>query len=137
VAGNIELMGAIARAILNAISDENELVGVNWTEFTLIIGFDSDGDIDETYGYAYGPGGASSAFSVTPRLIRPEANAYRERLRLEGDKGMIKMLFQFNRDTRRVNADLEYENPKRWQVTPANIDRIVEELRPNLGTPQE
>ena len=47
------------------------------------------------------------------------------------------MLLQFNRVTRNVNADFEYENPKRWQVTPKNIDKIVEELRPNLGTPQE
>ena len=123
---------------MTRLRDENELDGVDWSEFTLIIGFDSDGDIDETYGYAYGPDGKSNAFSVAgPRLIRPEANAYRERLRLEGDKGIIKLLFQFNRNTRRVNADFEYENPKRWQVTPANIDKIVEELRPNLGTPQE
>jgi hypothetical protein len=60
-------------------------------------------------------------------------NAYREWLRQEGDRGIIKMLFQFNRVTRKVNADFEYDNPSRWLVTPKNLDRMIEELRPKLG----
>ena len=65
--------------------------------------------------------------------IEREVRRYREWLRPQADKGFIKMLFQFNRDTRRANADFEYDDPRRWQVTPANIDTITETLRPSLG----
>jgi hypothetical protein len=130
---NLEKLGSIAREIINT----GELDEFKWDEFSLVLSFDDEGDVNGTYGYAYLANGDWEAFAVDADAVDPSAKAYREWLRLEGDKGMIKMLFQFNRDTRRVNADFEYENPKRWQVTPANIDKIVEELRPNLGTPQE
>jgi hypothetical protein len=133
VSDNLELMGRIARSIL----DSGELNAFDWREFTLVISFDDEGDVNGTYGYAYLSDGEWEAIAVDPDAVDPSAKTYREWLRNEGDKGMIKMLFQFNRNTRRVKADFEYENPKRWQVTPANIDKIVEELRPNLGTPQE
>ena len=45
---------------------------------------------------------------------------------------MKKMLFQFNRDTNRVHADFEYEDDSRWAISPANIDTIILELKPNL-----
>ena len=129
----MELLGHIAKSIIGT----GELEALNWSEFTLVMSFDDDGDVNGTYGYAYLSNGDWEAFAVDADAVDPSAKAYREWLTIDGDKGMIKMLFQFNRNTRRVNADFEYENPKRWQVTPANIDKIVEELRPNLGTPQE
>jgi hypothetical protein len=125
---NMELMGQIAKSII----ESGELDSFDWREFSLVIGFDEEGDANETYGYAYLDGANWEAISVFPRVVRPSATAYREWLRGEGERGMIKMLFQFNRVTRKVNADFEYDNPRRWQVTPKNIDKIVEELRPNL-----
>ncbi|HTF66439.1 MAG TPA: hypothetical protein VK638_27525 [Edaphobacter sp.] len=60
-------------------------------------------------------------------------STYWEWLRQDGDKGFRKILFQFNRVSRKVNADFEYEDPERWQVTPRNVDDIIPQLRPNLG----
>ncbi|MBO0664587.1 hypothetical protein LQ948_18730 [Jiella sp. MQZ9-1] len=120
--------------VVREIIASGELDGFNWSEFSLVVGYDKDGDVDQTYGYAYASDGAWRAFAVTPRLVRPSLNRYRERLRQEGDTGIIKLLFQFNRDTGRFNSDFEYENAARWQVTPANIDTIVQDLQPNLGS---
>ncbi|QND51889.1 hypothetical protein HB779_08215 [Phyllobacterium sp. 628] len=126
---NIELLEDIARATFSSDS----LKELNWNEVSVVFEVNPDGKVDGTYGYAYDIDNKATAISVRPRDVRPAVSAYREWLRLEGDKGFIKMLFQFNRKSRKVNALFEFEDPTRWQVTPKNIDTIVEELRPNLG----
>jgi hypothetical protein len=127
---NMDLMGAIAREIVNC----GELRNIDWVEVSAIFSIDSDGDVDESYGYAYDANGKAHAATFLYDGVEREVKAYREWLHQPGDKGFIKMLFQFNRETRRVNADFEYEDPLRWQVTPKNLDKIVEELRPKLGS---
>lgn len=126
---NTELMGEIARVLVS----HQKMAGIDWTELTVVFTFDDDGDVNSSYGYAYDAKGDWTAISFRPRDVRPQVNAYREWLRQEGDKGFIKMLFQFNRVTRKVNADFEYDDPSRWQVTPKNVDQMIQELRPNLG----
>lgn len=129
VSENMQHMEAIAHEIANC----NELDGIEWVEVSAIFAFDDEGDANESYGYAYDRDGKAHAVTFLYNPIEREVNRYREWLRLEGDKGFIKMLFQFNRETRKVNADFEYDNPTRWQVTPKNIDVIPKELRPDLG----
>ncbi len=109
-----------------------KLDGDKWDEFTIVFEFDDEGEVNGSYGYSYERAVEANAFAVDPDDVSPQVNVYCEFMRIKGDKGMIKMLFQFNRVTRKVNADFEYENPSRWKVTPKNIDTIVEELRPNL-----
>ncbi|MEZ0472783.1 hypothetical protein [Luteimonas salinilitoris] len=128
---SLEYMSEIARVVAQG-EDLQELA---WDEVIIVFGFDEDGSVNETYGYAYEQGGPSHPFALRPRYVRPAVDAYREWLRLERDKGMIKMLFQFNRRSLKVQADFEYDDPSRWKVTPNNIDTIVEELRPRLGDP--
>lgn len=129
VSENMELMGVIAREIGNC----GELDGVDWVEVSAIFGFDADGDVNESYGYAYDRSGKPHAAAFLYDPVERAVKRYREWLRLKTDKGMIKMLFQLDRQTHKVNADFEYDNPTRWQVTPKNIDAITEELRPKLG----
>jgi hypothetical protein len=125
----MEMMGVIAREIANS----QELDGIDWVEITAIFGFDEDGEVNNSYGYAYDNAGKPHPVAFLYDEVEREVNAYREWLRQEGDKGIIKMLFQFNRMTGKVNADFEYDDASQWQVTPKNLDSIVEELRPNLG----
>lgn len=125
---NLCMMGEIVNAILTT----GELDGDKWDEFTIVFEFDDEGEVNGSYGYSYERAVEANAFAVDPDDVSPQVNVYCEFMRIKGDKGMIKMLFQFNRVTRKVNADFEYENPSRWKVTPKNIDTIVEELRPNL-----
>jgi len=39
-------------------------------------------------------------------------------------------LLQINRQSMKVNIQFEYDNPQRWSVTPANLEQMVETLRP-------
>ncbi len=126
---NMELMGNIARGIF----DDSSLQGVEWDELSVVFSFEDDGFCSGNFGYAYTKHGKETAFAVDSMEVEKVAESYREWLRQEGDKGFIKMLFQFNRVTRKVNADFEYDDPSRWQVTPKNLDRMIEELRPDLG----
>lgn len=126
---NMEYMGAIAKAIFNS----QEMQRLDWTQASIVFEVDDDGYLTGTYGYAYGASGKPNAVAPDIDDVEAPVLAYREWLLQEGDKGFIKLLFQFDRANSKVNADFEYENPARWNVTPANIDRIMDELAPKLG----
>jgi hypothetical protein len=130
VSENMELMGAIAREIVNS----GELDGIDWVEVAAVFSLDSQGDVNESYGYAYDAQGQAHAAAFLMGPVEREVRAYSEWLRQKDGKGIIKMLFQFNRQTRRVNADFEYNDPLRWQITPKNLDAMIEALRPRLGS---
>lgn len=124
-ADNTEMIGAIAREIINC----GELNSVDWVEVSAISSFDDEGDVRESYGYAYDRKGNAHAAAFLYDSVEKEVKRYRAWLRLKNDKGIIKMLIQFNKETRRYNADFEYNDPSRWQVTPNNIGSIAEQLR--------
>ena len=125
---NIELMGAIAKAIF----DSDELDDVDWVSVSVVFEVNEDGKVDGTFGYAYDQTGKATPIAPRPREVRQPVADYREWLRQEGDKGFSKMLFQFNRETRQVKADFEYDDPSRWQITPKNVDAMIKELQPRF-----
>lgn len=124
---NSELVEDLVGAIINSDQIEQQ----NWQTFSLVIVFQDD-RVSETYGYSYDVEGEWEAFSVRPRLVNAEAGSYREWLKQENDKAVIKMLVQFNRASNKFNVDFEYENPARWSVTPSNVNEITKELHPQL-----
>jgi len=126
VSENMELMDAIAREIVNS----GKLQNIDWVEVSAILAMDAEGDVAGSYGYDAKGKAHAAAFLTDP--IEREVKRYREWLCHKGGKGIIKMVFQFTRNTLRVNADFEHDDPLRWQVTPKNIDTITEDLRPRL-----
>jgi hypothetical protein len=126
---NLELMGDIARAIVNS----SKMQGVDWVEISIVVTVDESGEPNEIFGYAYDEKGKYTAVAPKLREIEQPVAAYWEWLRQDGDKGFQKMLFQFNRASRKVNADFEYNDRGRWKVTPNNVDSIIAQLRPGLG----
>ncbi|NTE89614.1 hypothetical protein [Agrobacterium rubi] len=124
---NSELVEDLVGAIINSDQIERQ----NWQTFSLVIAF-QDERVSETYGYSYDVEGDWEAFSVRPRLVNAEAGSYRDWLKQENDKAVIKMLVQFNRASSKFNVDFEYENPARWSVTPSNLNEITKELHPQL-----
>jgi len=44
----------------------------------------------------------------------------------------VQLLIQFDRKNNKVKLDFEFDNPSRWSITPANLKRIREELRPKF-----
>ncbi|KAA1179443.1 hypothetical protein FP026_17900 [Rhizobium tropici] len=127
---NTGQMDGIAREMVNS----GKLDNIDWVEVSAIFGIDADGDVVESYGYAYDRSGIPHAVTFLTDAVEQEVKSYREWLKREHRGDFIKMLFQFNRETRRFNADFEYDNPLRWQVTPKNLEKITAELRPNLGS---
>ena len=125
---NMQHMESIAKAIF----ESNALRQLDWLQSSIVFEMDDDGYVVGTYGFAYDEHGKSIPVAPSIDEIEEPVQAYREWLRLDGDKGFIKMLFQFDRTNSKVNASFEFENPQRWSVTPANIDKITEELRPRL-----
>lgn len=123
---NMELLGAIAREIVAC----GELDDVDWIEVSAVFAMDDEGDVNESYGYAYDGNGRAHAAAFLYDRVEREVKRYRDWLGEPAGKGFIKMLFQFNRRTHKVNATFEYSDLTRWQVTPDNVDRITAELRP-------
>lgn len=127
---NNELMNAIAREI----ADTDELHGIDWVEVSAIFSIDADGDVNASYGYAYDTRGEAHAVAFLYDPVERAVKAYSDWLQQESRTSIVKMLFQFNRNTRRIHADFEHDDPLRWQVTPGNLDARIEELRPRLGS---
>ena len=126
---NSDFMQAIAEGVARYLNAES----IGWEEFSVVVEIDDQGYVSGTYGYAYTTTGDPSAFAPDIDDIEDAVHAYWEWLRPANDKCFIKMLFQANRHTGKVNADFEYDNSARWAVTPANIDNIISLLRPNLN----
>lgn len=125
---NMEMLERIARAI----TDDINVSRIDWTELSIVFSFEDDGFCSGHFGYAYDGDGRPTPFTLNSMDAEISASNYREWLRQDDARGMIKMLFQFNRQSRKVQAAFEYDNSSRWQVTPANIDVITDELRPDL-----
>lgn len=126
---NMEFMAAIAREIVHC----GELDGMDWVEVSAVFGMDDEGGVSESHGYAYDREGHPQAAAFLYDPVERAVARYSEWLRKDRDRPILRMLFQFNRESLKVNAEFEYEDRARWQVTPANIDTMVVALRPRLG----
>lgn len=126
---NLDLLSIIAGEIVRSGKPDN----INWIEVTVVFGFNDDNEVRKSYGYVYDQSGKSHATSYLIPDVERAVNAYVDWLRTQHDEPLVKLLFQFNRETGQVKADFEYDDAARWQVTPRNIDTIAQELRPKFG----
>lgn len=83
ISQNMELMGAIAREIVNS----GEPQGVDWVEVCAIFSLDADGDVNGSYGYVYDAQGQAHAAAFLEDPIEREVKAYRDWLLHKGRKG--------------------------------------------------
>jgi hypothetical protein len=127
-----EALIAIIQAIFDSGEMEEGTEGHSWSEFSLVMEFRDDGSVSGTYGYAYTQTGEWYAIAVKPRLLSASIKDYLTEILRPGDSYPVKLLLQFNRDTSRFKTEFEYEDSSRWQVTPANLNKVIQELRPNL-----
>lgn len=116
--------------IIRQIVNGTESLRDSWSGLSVVIGFDDDGDPDNSYGYAYYPNSVE-AIAPAPWDLEAAIGGYLNTVYKDSPRPR-KMLIQFNRPSGRYNIEFEDKDPGRWQVTPANIDRIREELRPKL-----
>ncbi len=126
---NIELIGRLGQQIVN----DSALTRLTWTECAIVLSFAADGFCSGHYGYAYDVDGHAHAFTLDGTAAEATASDYIRWLGQVDGKRVRRMLFQLNVDSGRYALAFERDDPERWQVTPATLDAIVEELRPSLG----
>jgi hypothetical protein len=103
----------------------------DWASLAMVIELNG-GRISGTHGYAYSPDGTVSAVASRPSGIMPAVQAYLEANYTPEQEPPLKMLVQFDRSSGTYEVTFEDHDAARWKVTPANIEQISEELRPNF-----
>ena len=129
---NNDAIIALINAVIESDGVDEDTEHSTWSTFSIVFEIDEDGDVFSTYGYAYTAEGAWYAVSVTEPAVEETFETYLSSLLKPDDIQPLKMLLQFSRTSGCYKTVLEYENAERWQVTPENIDRIVDELRPKF-----
>ncbi|MFV0452821.1 MAG: hypothetical protein ACK5LS_11390 [Propioniciclava sp.] len=102
-----------------------------WEALSMVLTFDG-GELDGTYGFAYGADGSITATSARPSRVGPLAVRVAESA--TGDPVLpVSMLVQVERSSGRCRVVVEPTDTSRWQVTPQNLAAIRQELRPTFG----
>ncbi|WP_203136976.1 hypothetical protein [Microbacterium sp. JZ31] len=120
---------ALVRALIENL--QGSQLRDDWSSFALVLAFE-DGDLADTYGYAYSPGGEVSAASVRSSWVREAVFDYLRGYFGPEDDLPKKTLVQFDRTSGRYGVTFEDEDASRWDVTPANYKDVREQLRPSF-----
>jgi len=115
-------------AIIQTIDPEDTV----WEEFSLVIDVKENGSSWGNFGYAFNGNEEPDAITANTFEFTGPLKAYLI-ARGASQPYPVRVLVQFNRDSGKYNVELEDTDTTRWQVTPGNLDRLREELRPNLG----
>lgn len=102
----------------------------DWDAIALVFNF--EGGRKNIYGYVYFANGDWEA-----RAPRDNARSALEAMielqsAMENETGKKwqKALIQITRSDQGLNIVLEYDDPKRWSVSPSNLESLVAELKP-------
>lgn len=108
----------------------------DWASLAMVI--DLKGvRVSGTHGYAYSPDGTVSAVASRPSGVGPAVAAYlgsfdRPDQEQSTQQPPVAILLQLDRDSGTYEVTFEDVDAARWQVTPANLERISEDLRPTF-----
>jgi hypothetical protein len=104
-----------------------DFVGGAWESAALVIQVQPR---KRMFGYVYWPDGSWVAAIPALRRTIEKTQELAAAMQVEGKPGWKTCLLQFIRSNSRIKADFEYDDAARWDVTPGNLQRRVEELRP-------
>ncbi|MET0812075.1 MAG: hypothetical protein ABWY03_03405 [Microbacterium sp.] len=120
-----------AADLIRALIENMKGAPDDWASLAMVIDL-SGGRISGTHGYAYPPDGAIAAVASRPSGVRPAVEAYLDSAYQPSQEPPVKILVQFERASGKYEVTFEDDDTSRWKVTPANIDQLGEELRPNF-----
>ena len=123
---------AAAIDLVRALIENMKGASDDWEALAMVIDL-GGGRIRGTHGYAYSPGDSISAVASRPSGIRPAVEAYLESNPKPAQDPPVTILVQLNRRSGTYEVTFEDDDAGRWKVTPANIDQISAELRPNFA----
>lgn len=102
-----------------------------WTEFSFVFEF-GEGHISNS-GFLYNGDDvipATAKIKDYPVLLGDTLLTLRELVYKECGHNFIQLLFQMESKTNRFKVDFEFDDPKRWKITPSNMFEMREKLRP-------
>ena len=123
---------AVTAGLIRALIENMKGARDDWASLAMVIDL-SGGRISGTHGYAYSPDGTVSAVASRPSGIRPALEAYLRSVERPEQEPPAAILLQLDRDSGTYEVTFEDVDPARWKVTPSNLEKISEELRPNFG----
>lgn len=113
----------IASVIANtpAVSDSDE-----WSGITVVCEH-SEGL--RVFGLIYDEAGEEDCF-LPDEIFDDLAYDFHDATLADGKPGWLCCLFQITRADMKINVRFEYDDPRRWSITPANRAEMVALLRP-------
>lgn len=103
----------------------------HWDGYALIVRY-NDGEIARRMsGFRYLDDGSFEA--ATPQndeAIGAALDALRQAMRTQDKAPWDACVVRIRRDTRHVKIDFEYDEPQLWDITPQNLNDVVESARP-------
>jgi hypothetical protein len=110
-----------------------DVLSFQWTELVFVFEF-GEGHVSNS-GFLYDgrevtP--ATASIAQEKLRLRNSLEALREDIFLQcGDK-FNQLLFQMENETKRFKIDFDFDDPKRWAITPSNMFEMREKLRPKF-----
>lgn len=129
----VPLMHAIVRGIDEVAARRNKVLPEDWHSFSLVIGLTDEGEYEQSYGYAYGPGESwVKPIAAEPTVLDDPLESFVADRYPDGAKSPVKMLFQLELPTGNYNVEYEDTDMSRWKVSPTNYEEIQSELKPQF-----
>ncbi|KLV04006.1 hypothetical protein ABT56_15355 [Photobacterium aquae] len=103
----------------------------DWTECCFVFEF-GEGHVSNS-GYLYDGDEVTPAIASIecyPVLLGYKLLELRELIYSECGHKFIQLLFQMENKTKRFKIDFEFDDPKRWAITPCNMFEMRERLKP-------
>lgn len=121
----------VTAGLIRALVENMKGAGDDWASLSMVLDL-SGGRIRGTHGYAYSPDGTVSAVASRPSGIRLAVDAYLECYVEPGQEPPVAILVQLGRTSGTYEVTFEHDDAARWKVTPANLEKISEVLRPTF-----
>ena len=118
-------------ALIRALIDNMKGAHDDWASLAMVIDL-RGGRVSGTHGYAYSPDGTVSAVASRPSAIRPALEAYLGSVERPEQEPPVAILLHLDRSSGTYEVTFEDVDPARWKVTPANREKISEDLRPTF-----
>jgi hypothetical protein len=121
----------VTAGLIRALVENMKGAGDDWASLAMVLDL-SGGRIRGTHGYAYSPDGTVSAVASRPSGIRLAVDAYLECYVEPDQEPPLAILVQLGRTSGTYEVTFEHDDAARWKVTPANLEKISEVLRPTF-----
>jgi hypothetical protein len=113
------------------IAGDSMLADATWDGFALIVRYDDAGIDRRISGFRYVDNGDFEAATPRDPALGAALDALRKATRVEDKAPWTACVVQLRRASGKLHADFEYDDPGRWDITPATLQAVAERARPS------